>query len=57
MKVGDLVSCSDNSSGPVGVVVKLIEIKGLCGQSVQVFVDNRVVSYLAKDLWAFYESR
>ena len=57
MKVGDLVSCSDNSSGPVGVVVKLIEIKGLYGQSVQVFVDNRVVSYLVDELWAFYESR
>ena len=59
MKVGDLVSCSDSASGPIGVVVRVIKSPpGFThGQTVHILVGDKVVSYLAKDLWSFYESR
>ena len=61
MKRGDLVTNSDNGSGPVGVVVELFtwhdELLGRDYPAAKVLIEDRVLSYRISELWAFYEDR
>ena len=61
MKVGDLVSCSDDASiGLIGIIVELTTYFGEPGRNypaAKVLIANRVALYRISELWVFHESR
>lgn len=62
MKVGDLVSCSDDVSvGPIGVILELTtyydELLGKDYPAAKILIANMVALYRISELWAFHESR
>ena len=61
MKVGDLVSCSNDASiGPIGVIIEVTTYFGEPGRNypaAKVLIANMVALYRISELWVFYESR
>jgi hypothetical protein len=55
MKVGDLVSLSDDSSDPTGIVIELT--MRLYTPSANILIKGEVMEFDTEELWEFHESR